>query len=52
MILLGISRSTWEDIDMDVQKGVKVWTERDYWQVAVKAVMNLRVPLNEGSFSS
>jgi hypothetical protein len=26
MRLLGISRSTWADTDMDVQKGVRVYT--------------------------
>jgi hypothetical protein len=26
MRLLEISRSTWADTDMDVQKGVRVWT--------------------------
>ena len=55
---LGRLRRRWEDDTkmclQEVECGSMVWIElaqdRDRWQVLVNAVMNIRVPLNAGSF--
>jgi hypothetical protein len=57
---LGRPRRRWEDnIKMDLHEmgcGDMNWIElsrdRDRWRALVNGVMNLRVPLNEGNFST
>jgi hypothetical protein len=54
----GRPRRRWEDnIKMDIQEvrcGCMDWIEmaqdNDRWRALVKAVMNLRVPINAGNF--
>ena len=54
---LGRHRLRWVDIRMDLQEvgcGFVDWIglaqDRDSWRTLVSAVMNLRVPQNEGNF--